>query len=275
MSNMLTNPNKQEARDQAIQWARDAFNEPFFVTDLETTDLHNAAPVSIGACNWKGEAILTLLLNPERAISPGASGVHGIVAETVKDAPTFGSAYDQIAGVFAQFDERARYGYNYAFDFTILAEMCTLYDKPLFVDPDLPDRCVMHAYAAFAGEWNGKYRNYKYQKLTAAAAHFGLKWGDETAHDAAADACMTVRVMRAMARSRKSYEQPFYTALELAENPWWMNVGLTISHPKGKQEFDGCYHPKGKGKTIRVTQGALAQYAYPNKTFVLNLPETP
>lgn len=57
--------------------------------DLETTGVDTQNDRIVQICVKKGDEIKTMLINPEIPISPGASEVHGITDEMVKDAPTF------------------------------------------------------------------------------------------------------------------------------------------------------------------------------------------
>jgi inhibitor of KinA sporulation pathway (predicted exonuclease) len=56
----------------------------------------------------------------------------------------------------------------------------------------------MELFARFYGEWNPRYKSYKWQKLATAAAHFDLTFEGE-AHSALTDARMALMVLRKMA----------------------------------------------------------------------------
>jgi DNA polymerase-3 subunit epsilon len=54
----------------------------------------------------------------------------------------------------------------------------------------------MELFAPVYGEWDEYHGNWKWQKLSTAAAYYGYEWGDECAHDALADCRATLYVWK-------------------------------------------------------------------------------
>jgi DNA polymerase-3 subunit epsilon len=276
MIDMIHNPNHIEARDQAIDWARNILKRPALIFDTETTGLgHKAGIVSLGTVDLAGNEVLNLLINPEMPIESGATGVHGITNEMVKDCPTFKDAYRQIKIGFGAYP--VHIAYNFAFDAPLLSRVSTRYNLPSLVQPQLTGHCAMEAYAAFYGEWSPRYGNYKWQKLIHAANHMGLTWSDAGAHDAAADCHMTAKVIRAMARTLKSTEKQFsgeFSGRALAGWGDWKEAGLVARFPRGEVLYTDIIQT---GKTIKLIRLDTGQYehVYPSKHFVLVFPPTP
>ena len=80
-------------RQTSTAWAKALLANPDLVLlDFETTDLYDADIVQIGVLSARGEMLLETLVKPTKPISPGATAVHGITAEDVKNAPTFEAA---------------------------------------------------------------------------------------------------------------------------------------------------------------------------------------
>ncbi len=99
--------------------------KPLAFIDLETTGINIAADriVEIAIIKINTDAtkqVKRRLINPEMPIPPGASDVHGITNEMVKDAPTF----KQVANEVKQFIEHCDLaGYNSnRFDIPLLVE---------------------------------------------------------------------------------------------------------------------------------------------------------
>lgn len=153
--------------------------------DLETTGLHPESgdmPVSIAVIDDNGQTILNSLVNPGRTIPAGASRVHGITNEHVKNAPTWKSICENLR----QYLKDAHVIiYNLNFDRRFIpAEIQALVKKW---------DCCMLRFAPYGGEWNAYHRNWKWQKLEKAAKHCGYDLGND-AHDALADVKATRQV---------------------------------------------------------------------------------
>jgi DNA polymerase-3 subunit epsilon len=191
------------ARNESIRWARDVLNIPFLVYDFETTGKNPryARPVSLAVINGHSKDVLcNVLLNPEIAIPKGASDIHHITDDMVADAPTFKEFYPQLVDLVGTTPLIA---YNSWYDGNVIIENAKRAGLRPFCS-DLNDKkyCAMIAfsnlYGALHGAWDSYHHSYTFQKLSTAASYFKLAW-DGNAHHAAADALMTVDVIRAMA----------------------------------------------------------------------------
>lgn len=196
-------------RDNAILWARAILEQDFLVLDTETTGLeYDDEAVSIGLIDKQGTILLNTLLRHTKRSEPGAEAVHGITWEMTRAAPTFAEVYEQLSNLSLN---RVVVGYNLRFDTRIVIQTCQRYDLPaLTLSPPIKSlrfsasRDVMARFAAFYGAWSDYHQSYTWQKLTVAAQHFGLD--TDNAHDAAADARLTLEIVKAMAAAKLSGE---------------------------------------------------------------------
>jgi len=177
----------------AARRAKALMNQPFAVVDLETTgfDGYRQRIVQIGVVDRDGAMLLDSLVNP--GVSIPNSHIHGITDAMVIGAPSFADLHPALmktlngVGVLA---------YNWKFDGSFILGNCKQYrlEQPRWVHSD----CIMELFARFYGEWNPRYKSYKWQKLATAAAHFDLTFEGE-AHSALTDARMALMVLRKMA----------------------------------------------------------------------------
>ena len=182
-------------RRQAIQWARNLLAHRFYVLDTETTGLGPTDEiVQIAILDETGADVMAQLIKPTRPIPPVASAVHGIRDADVAGAPSFKDLYIRLSTVLAG---QVVIAYNMDFDWRMLQQTAARYRLP-------PVRigkrdCAMKQYARYKGLRHSNGRNYVWHKLGAAIAQEGLS--AEPAHDALADARMTLSLIRKMASS--------------------------------------------------------------------------
>lgn len=194
--------------------ARAVLARPFRIFDSETTGLADDSELlSFAVIDHTGAVLLNTRIRPENPIPEDATAIHGIRDEDVADAPRFIDVYPAI---FKALDARRWVGYNVTYDVERLRFECARagvlmpsaprgrwpndlgFDSPEWVD-------LMEMFAEFYGEWHDYFRSYTWQKLTTAARwigdrHFDLETDTALAHDALADAVMTLKVLKGMAR---------------------------------------------------------------------------
>jgi DNA polymerase III epsilon subunit-like protein len=177
----------------AAQWARDLLAAgTFVIVDTETTGLESDDQIiQIGIVDPTGAVLLDQLIKPTKPITNTAW--HGLTDDSVKDAPGFPAVHEAIRAVL---DGKTFVAYNAPYDTRMLNQVCAQHGLAAlrWAGAD----CVMEHFAAFYGEWNDYHGNYRWQKLKAAAAHFGLTW-DGKEHNAVADCKMTLAVLKKMA----------------------------------------------------------------------------
>jgi DNA polymerase III subunit epsilon len=175
-------------RDTAIEAVHEIVQSKPCFLDLETTGVDDLAEiVSIGVVDADGAIWLDTLIKPERSIPQGATRVHGISNSHVKDAPKFPFVYEHLCELIKHFGSVVIY--NADFDMRILDQVCRQHGLDVF-SGRVHAHCAMRLYSMYRGEWNSKYDNYTWHKLTDAIQHIGLK-AAEDAHSAVADAEMT------------------------------------------------------------------------------------
>jgi DNA polymerase III subunit epsilon len=187
-------PGISPARAEVARWAAEiaACAETVYL-DTETTGFGPQAEiVEIAIIGSDGGVLLDTLVRPEGRIPQAAFLVHGIDDGMVVDAPRWPEVCAELASVLR---DRRVVVYNASFDLGMVNQAnarCGAAQYPATWE------CAMLRYAAFAGEWNSKYGNFRWHKLGVALAAFG---GTSSGHSAAADARACRQVVIGMSRS--------------------------------------------------------------------------
>lgn len=160
---------------------------PLAFIDLETTGINISADriveiaiVRIGTDGVK--AVKRKLINPEMPIPPGATAVHGISNEMVKDAPTFKQAANEIKQ-FIENCDLAGYNSN-RFDIPMLVEEFIRAG----IEVDLKDRKLVDVQKVF---------HMMEQRTLGAAYKFYCDKNLDGAHSAEVDATATWAILEA------------------------------------------------------------------------------
>lgn len=183
-------------RQLAIDWAAAALaDEAAVILDTETTGLGDFDQViEVSVIDIHGNILLNTLCrhNLER-VPQAASQVHGITDEVLATAPTFAEIYEELKRILQRASRVIVY--NAAYDARMIEQTMNGWQLSNF--ESAPFDCAMLAYAAFAGEWNDYYGNYRWQRLTSAVSRLGADTNG--AHRALDDARMALAVIRGMA----------------------------------------------------------------------------
>lgn len=189
----------QRDQREAAQIAYDLVCQgDFVVWDSETTDLYGKF-IELAVVDAYGKILFEERIRPGCFCEPGAYEVHGIPDEALATCPSFFEVYDALA---AALHHRNWVIYNSDFDCTCLRQEthCSEYKHYYASRPvkaaDIT--CAMHLYAAWNGDWHDYYHNYRWQKLTSAAAAFNVEVS-EAAHSALGDSLRTLGVIYGMA----------------------------------------------------------------------------
>lgn len=177
----------------AARRAKKLLETPFVVVDLETTgfDGYRERIVQIGIVNEAGDPLMDTLVNP--GVSIPNSPIHGVTDAMVVNAPSFADLYPALVGCLSS---KPVLAYNWAFDGSFILGNCKQYKLP-------PPRwthadCIMELFARFYGDWNPRYKSYRWQKLSTAVSLFDLEFPGRS-HSALADAQMALAVLKKMA----------------------------------------------------------------------------
>lgn len=163
------------------------------ILDTETTGLTAGKDelLQVSIIDENGRTIIDSYVKPTSCTEwPEAMAVNHITPEMVEDAPTirYAALHDQIQAALNAAD--AIIGYNTAFDIGFL-------EAAGFEIPDRPQIDVMREFAEVYGEVSEAHNDYKWQKLTTAAAYYDYQWPIE-AHNSLADCQATLYVYNMM-----------------------------------------------------------------------------
>ena len=160
------------------------------VLDTETTGLSAAHDevLQLSVIDGTGRELLNQYLRPTHTDSwPEAAEVNGITPERVAGCPTAAGALPQIQA--AVDGAEVIVIYNAAFDAPFCSAMGVRWPSgAVCYDP-------MTEYAPVAGEWSDYFGDYRWQRLSSAAHHYGYSFA---AHDALEDVRATLRVMQGL-----------------------------------------------------------------------------
>lgn len=216
---------------------------PLALIDLETTG------INIGSDRIVEIAIIKLapdgsrqvkrkLINPEMPIPKGASDVHGITNEMVKDAPTFKQAANEIKMFLANCDLA---GYN-----------SNRFDVPLLVeeflraglDIELNDRSLLDVQRVF---------HMMEQRTLSAAYKFYCEKTLEGAHSAEVDASATLEILEAQVKRYPQMGNTVEAIVKFTGEDQIVDFARRFIMENGVEVFNFGKH-KGKPVTLVLKQ---------------------
>lgn len=120
--------------------------DDWVVIDLETTGLDaNAELVEAAILSHSGETLLDAVVHPRTLPEPGASRVHGLYPDMLRNHVRFERIYGTLAQLLA---DRIVVSYNAAFDRNVLNHMCRVTAAPRI---DCYWECAMIRYEQWRG----------------------------------------------------------------------------------------------------------------------------
>ena len=191
----MSDQKERQAKIQklAAEWLD---REPLFL-DTETTGLDGGAQlVELALIDQLGNVLIDTLIKPTIPIPAGATEIHGITDQMVKYAPAMDTVWADVRELCR---DKLTIIYNASYDIKLIFQSLQAAGvKGGFIIEGFKTDCAMNAYAEYYGDWNNYHGNYRWQKLSAAGEHFGIRL-DATLHRARADAELTRHVVYAMA----------------------------------------------------------------------------
>lgn len=170
------------------------------ILDTETTGLNDGEIIEIAIVDVAtGGILMNERIKPVDGIPADSTAVHGITEDHVANLPGFEAFVTEIKGHLAGKDVIV---YNATYDRKMLhrsAEHAGIARTNWKAFSNW--LCAMEAFSPIYGEWNAKYGNYKWQKLTTAAEYYDIP--TQHAHSALGDCFMTLEVVRKMIETSK------------------------------------------------------------------------
>jgi DNA polymerase-3 subunit epsilon len=185
---------------QPIDHTRPWWSLPIVILDFETTgvDPFECAPVSVAAAVYKEGVELRhfySLINPGRPIPPGATEIHKVTDDMVRDAPTLPELSPQLLELAG---DAAPMAYNSEYDRRIFQRYISGNECPLF-DPGQRWICALVMLRKIDKYARGTGRH----KLINVCKRYGEQLSEEDMHNALTDVRATGRLVAALVRSGK------------------------------------------------------------------------
>lgn len=185
------------ARTQAILRAQELVARHPVYVDTETTGIDSAAQIiEICILEADGRVLVDSLVRPTHSIPPEATAVHHLTDAMVRDAPTWAQLWPAVEQALAG---RTVAIYNAEYDQRLMQQSHQAHRLP-WSWRATGLACVMLLYAQYRGDWNARYRNYRWHKLEEAGAQCGLSLPN--AHRARADALLARAVLHTLAQAQ-------------------------------------------------------------------------
>lgn len=191
----------ERAHRQAIQRARDALARDIVVFDTETTGLGMRDEIiEISCVSGRGEVLLDSFVEPRIPVPGEATAINGIRGEDLADAPTMAVLMDRLEPILSGAEVIA--SYNLDFDGRLLVQSAR---KGYRLPRSAGFLCIMRAYAAWRGEWNDDFDDFRWHRLADAMAESGGR-DRGTPHGSLQNALGALGVLRHIARDGEAQE---------------------------------------------------------------------
>jgi len=194
------NAKQKQAKENAIRWANMLIGRGrnLMIFDLETTHANpdKAQMVELGVINGLGETVYQTLVKPDFPIPPEASAIHGIDDDMVANAPEAGPVISSMHSMLRH--DVTLTAYNFQYDWTVL-QNSVMHHPQVGIDFQVKHKaCAMKIWSSWNAEWNSRFNNWRWVKLTEAAVEAGLDTSG--AHRAVDDCMMTLGILVWLAR---------------------------------------------------------------------------
>ena len=167
----------------------------YLVLDTETTGLGNDAEIcQIAIIDAQSNVLLDTLVKPVSPIPADATRIHGITNEMVANAQPFPVLKIQ---QLISFKNVIVYNADYDSEMLYRSELATGYKFRVNWRSIANFYCAMKHFAELYGDYNPRYKSYKWKSLDTACAYYDIKNND--AHSALSDCRATLSVCKKMA----------------------------------------------------------------------------
>ena len=190
---------RADAIATAREWLRPELNTVFL--DTETTGLgYRDEVVSVALVDLPGNVLLNTLIKPRIPIGAEAAAIHRITQGAVDHAPGF----DAILPILLQLTVGwAVVMWNANFDHRMLRQ--SIAKIAMAEDFNLDPCCAMELYAQFWGEWDRYHGNFRWQKLSLAAAQCGIEIRWQALHSVRVDADLCRQIIQFVAAQEENH----------------------------------------------------------------------
>lgn len=148
--------------EDAITWATEILAMPadkVFVMDTETTGLDGEI-IDLAITDLSGNVLFNSHFKPLTEIEPGATAIHGLTVDSLRDAPLWTETYPQLVTLLHSADLILIY--NASFDTARISYTCQLHGVD---DIEFKYDCLMLWYAQYVNDWSSYWKSYRWQPL--------------------------------------------------------------------------------------------------------------
>ena len=201
---------KSTEEDELSQIKSAYAKQNFVILDTEITGLHDGEVIEIAIVDHLGNTLMNQRIKPHNGIPADSYAIHGISEDDVNDCPYFEDVVTLIKGHLAGKDVIV---YNATYDRKMLHRSAEHAGIPKINWKSFSNWiCAMEAFSPIFGEWNSKYGNFRWQKLTTASDYYKVKI--ENAHSALGDCLMTLGVVQGMVNDKGDPFESRYNAMD-------------------------------------------------------------
>lgn len=172
----------------------DTMIKKYVILDTETTGLERGEIVQIAVVDQSGEVLMNEYVKPVNPIPHEATRIHGITDAMVKDASPFAFIRLKLQPILTGTHVIV---YNAVYDRKMLHQSAEAAGIPKVEWKELSLwHCAMEEFAAIYGDFNERTQSFRWQKLSTAAAFYGI--GQPVEHTALADCLTTLSLVKHM-----------------------------------------------------------------------------
>jgi len=182
---------EQQAKAEARAFWEMVRTESYYILDTETTGLDDGEICQIAVIDDRGKILMYEYVQTIRKIPPEATKIHGITNEMIRGARLWAEISHDLKRLLTGKNVII---YNAVYDRKMMHKSAEIAGLPKVDWKEFVYFwCAMETFAVLYGDWNAYRGNFKWQKLSSAAAYFHAT--AQAQHDALGDCLTTLAVV--------------------------------------------------------------------------------